>query len=79
MKSALDGRISIQQRFLFREEPLRLSTQSQWAFLAGKWFDNTILALHPSHQGATDECSVWQGRRNRAGVTVEARIKELQC
>ena len=53
-------------------------TQSQRAFKRGKLFDSTILALHPSQQGAKDECLLWQDRRDRAGLTVKARIKEFQ-
>jgi hypothetical protein len=53
-------------------------SHSQKACREGYFFDSVILALHPSHQGASDECAIWQERRNNSPVSVRTRLKELR-
>lgn len=51
---------------------------SQQAFINHKFFDSVILALHPTEQGARDECEAWMDRREKSPCTVEERLAELR-
>lgn len=53
-------------------------THAHKAFLKGKFFDSIVLALHPTEQGAKDECSVWQERRNESPVSADMRLADLR-
>ena len=53
-------------------------SKAQAAFHQGRWFDSVILALHPTREGASEECAMWQERRNLSPLNVEARIDELR-
>jgi hypothetical protein len=63
----------------FSVSPLRdYLTLTQRAFTEGRFCDNVILAVHPTREGASDECHVWQERRNQSPVSVEERLKQLR-
>lgn len=64
--------------FSVRELPDYL-TQAQRSFHERRMFISVILAVHPSEQGAREECSVWQARRDARGeLPVEVRLAEFQ-
>src|SRR5882724_6930099 len=53
-------------------------THAHDAFLNGRFFDSIVLAIHPSEQGARDECSVWQDRRDQSPVSAHKRLADLK-
>jgi hypothetical protein len=67
----------IQDAFHVGKLPDYLS-HTQKAFSEVRYFGSIILAIHPTQSGASDECAVWQERRNgRADTTVE-RLQEMR-
>jgi hypothetical protein len=53
-------------------------THAQKAARDGTLFDSVILALHPNNQGAREDCTAWQAKRNARPLTVEERLTDLQ-
>ena len=51
--------------------------ETQDAFYNGLERDWILLAIHPTHEGARDECTVWQARRDRNPITKEDRAARL--
>jgi len=63
--------------FSVRTLPDHLS-YTQRAFHERRLFDSAILALHPTEQGARDECEIWQNRRNERPPSAGERLADLQ-
>lgn len=64
--------------FSVRELPDYLR-HAQTTFEKRELFDSVIFAIHPTEQGARDECDVWQARRNaRGAMSVQERLAELR-
>ena len=51
---------------------------TQKAFNEVRYFGSVILALHPTQSGASDECAMWQERRNGRPDTTARRLQEIQ-
>ena len=51
---------------------------TQRHFHQARFFDGVLLAIHPTHEGARDECNVWQDRRNQSPLTPTQRVEELR-
>lgn len=52
-------------------------THSQKAFQEHRFWDSVILAIHPTEQGARDECSVWQDRRNKNPMNALRQLEQI--
>src|SRR2546426_10686606 len=53
-------------------------THAQTAARAGTLFDSVILDLHPSEQGAREECTAWQTIRATRPLMAQERLADLQ-
>ena len=53
-------------------------THAQTAFHERRLFDSVLLAIHPTEQGAREECNIWQKRRDERGLNVEERLAEFR-
>jgi len=53
-------------------------TYTQRSFHERRLFDSVILALHPTRQGANEECEIWQKRRDERPLSPQERLAELQ-
>ena len=53
-------------------------THTQRAFNEVRHFGSVILALHPTQSGASDECAMWQDRRNARPDTTHTRLQEIR-
>jgi hypothetical protein len=67
----------IQDAFHVGKLPDYLS-HTQKAFTEVRYFGSVILALHPTQSGASDECAMWQDRRNARPDTTLRRLQEIQ-
>jgi len=53
-------------------------TVAQRAFDERRLFDSVILAVHPTRQGADDECDIWQKRRDERPLSPEERLADFR-
>ena len=59
--------------------PLRdYLSATQGEFHRGEPYQSVVLAVHPTHEGASEECEVWQARCNARGLTPRQRLERLQ-
>jgi len=53
-------------------------TTTQRAFQAAEHCDFVPLSVHPTRAGASDECSVWQDRRNLSEIPRTERARQFR-
>lgn len=53
-------------------------SHTQKAFNEVRYFGSVILALYPTQSGASDECAMWQERRDSRPDTTRKRLQEIR-
>jgi hypothetical protein len=52
-------------------------TDTHRIFYEGVVGDRILLSMHPTHEGARDECAIWQSRRNKSPISRDDRAARI--